>query len=1282
MAGAGMRKALKRLGRAILYTFVGVGVLLVLAAGAARLLLPNLEDYKPQVERFLSRTLNQDIAIAALSAEWDGLSVSFRAEGLRVAVEDHPGSGLRFGEILLTFEPLGVLDGARSFERLELKGPTIEVARLPDGRIRVGDTIIGTPRGLARRLLQGSNLHVTEGTVVWRDALSPADALKIEDVEIDIRSEGENRRFTFTASAPRGLVETLEGAGSYDPRSLAAGQWTGSLDVTVENLNLSRIPAVLQERLPWQSRGFIDTSFRGRWSNGVFTAASADVAASNFVIPYARDKTPLAARRFTSTLSWRRSDEDWRLVFTDPAIRLDSTRVSVSRFDVVRRNGQRIYSARDANVQDLLGVVRRLDIDLPWPELIDRLKPRGNFSQAALILSGPYLDAEGWRFEGDFRGVGWQPQERYPGVQGLNGHVTVDDKRGRLTLNSTRLEVDAARSLRHPVGFTRFEAGVDWYRWGGEWVVDVSNGVLGNDDLSLAGVNIFTRVPADGSTSPFVLGRARIERADIGRAADYLPFKRLTEKQTDWLEGAFVGGRLTEGRVYLNGTLDQFPFADDNGKLRIDGRVRDGELDFHEKWPNLTSLDGDVSIENSRFEARVESGAIMSSPISHARVRSDDFFSRDRELRVRGAIRARADDVIQFLRRGPLRKNPPPEDQRMAASGEGTLNLDITLPFTRLKEETRVEGDYSFQDVDIEVLDGVAFSDLAGQVRFTERSVEGQGLEGQLLGGPVSADVSTVEPGRPMTFAISGSGVADASRLTPFVGPVLVSRLDGRAQWSGRFVGGPGPNRVTVESDLAGVEVALPEPLWIAREDTRALGVTVEMDGDKRGIYLDMEDRLGGELHYERRDAGLVLRRGVLNLGGERALPRQGLAVGVERDFLDADQWIDQIGQLTRASERMGDARGERDALFSHLRQVDIDVDRLRYLNRDLGPVVVDAQSADSKQWRARLNGPRLEGTARIELDTQPASYDLVMNRLYWPALEKGPHATTYKESRVPSEFARVAVTADEFRYGDMSLGRLEFLGEPEQSAWHIRRLSLQQPETTLDATGRWSVDQFGGHRTRLDVSASSSHLGTTMSDLGLADQVASGTAELSATLGWPGEPGDFKLAGLDGELQFKAEEGRFLKLEPGSGRLLGLFNIDTLARRFRLDFADVFKEGLAFDRIDGEAEITSGRLHTDGIFIVGPAALMELSGSTNLAEKSYDMEVTVAPQWGGNLSLAGAIANPAAGAMIFVLQKLFKKQMAKIIHYSYSVTGDWDEPKIEDVETPAPDAVNRLGRN
>ena len=65
------------------------------------------------------------------------------------------------------------------------------------------------------------------------------------------------------------------------------------------------------------------------------------------------------------------------------------------------------------------------------------------------------------------------------------------------------------------------------------------------------------------------------------------------------------------------------------------------------------------------------------------------------------------------------------------------------------------------------------------------------------------------------------------------------------------------------------------------------------------------------------------------------------------------------------------------------------------------------------------------------------------------------------------------------------------------------------------------------------------------------------------------------------------------------------------------------------------------------------------------MEKEDYDMELIIAPDLGGNLTLLSALANPAAGAVVFVMQKLFKKQLAKMVYYKYQVSGSWDNPHV-----------------
>jgi uncharacterized protein YhdP len=72
------------------------------------------------------------------------------------------------------------------------------------------------------------------------------------------------------------------------------------------------------------------------------------------------------------------------------------------------------------------------------------------------------------------------------------------------------------------------------------------------------------------------------------------------------------------------------------------------------------------------------------------------------------------------------------------------------------------------------------------------------------------------------------------------------------------------------------------------------------------------------------------------------------------------------------------------------------------------------------------------------------------------------------------------------------------------------------------------------------------------------------------------------------------------------------------------------------------------------------------VAGRTGLVARDYDQVITVTPELGGSLSVAGAIAGgPVAGAAVLVLQKVFQTQIEQITRAQYTLKGTWDDPEM-----------------
>ncbi|GAG20402.1 unnamed protein product [marine sediment metagenome] len=142
------------------------------------------------------------------------------------------------------------------------------------------------------------------------------------------------------------------------------------------------------------------------------------------------------------------------------------------------------------------------------------------------------------------------------------------------------------------------------------------------------------------------------------------------------------------------------------------------------------------------------------------------------------------------------------------------------------------------------------------------------------------------------------------------------------------------------------------------------------------------------------------------------------------------------------------------------------------------------------------------------------------------------------------------------------------------------------------------------------------------------------------------------------------------------------MFNVDEISRRLSLDFSDIFSKGLAFDQIKGQGDIRNGNLYSDKMFVVAPSSLIEINGRTGLVSQDYDLKVVVAPRLGSQISMLSALANPIAGAMVFLAHKVFSKQLSRMIQYQYEIKGSWDSPDISSLRRePDPETEEGTSR-
>ena len=133
------------------------------------------------------------------------------------------------------------------------------------------------------------------------------------------------------------------------------------------------------------------------------------------------------------------------------------------------------------------------------------------------------------------------------------------------------------------------------------------------------------------------------------------------------------------------------------------------------------------------------------------------------------------------------------------------------------------------------------------------------------------------------------------------------------------------------------------------------------------------------------------------------------------------------------------------------------------------------------------------------------------------------------------------------------------------------------------------------------------------------------------------------------------------------------MLSLQSLPRRFTLDFRDLFLEGFAFDNVTGDVQIDRGVANTKDFRMRSATAAVLMTGRADLKAETQDLDVIIVPEINaGAASLAYAAINPVIGIGTFLAQLFLRSPLTEAGTRELHVTGTWADPKVEQVEHKA----------
>ncbi|MCG6656475.1 DUF3971 domain-containing protein [Halomonas campisalis] len=1252
--------------------------LLALALLVLRLALMQVDSQAPRLESLLAARFNAQVELGHLQAGLYGLDPQLEAGELTIRTAESRGSlplleaehaRLRLDTGASLREGIPVVEDAR------LRGLTLHLYQDERGGWHWPDPAEIPPELRPETEFNFERLDFWVGVLLRQRAW-------VEDLRLVLH--GRERRVELLA--PRVLMTGDARHAHLEGEVHLAGQREASLQAVLEVFpgpgGLSDFSAALQADMRLDTLiDLVEVFTRndplrleeaqgearlwGRWHRGALVDARLDLDVPR--LAFRHDDEIVALEGVEARGQWLRSEAGWdawlqgdagTVDWAEPSELAEAPGPALPRHWHLRHRGDDWWlNTSEFDLASLAAWRDRVPLPEGLTRVIETLAPRGRVEGLGFGLEQGH-----WLARAAVYGVEVSPWGQAPGGGPIDAWVEARDLTGRVrfvgagdaTLNFP--EVFAApMALSHASGEVAWSydgprtfvsgrglrAGWQGAEVEGGFGLAVGGGVAGGLGLDLRFRD------ADALERPLV---------------DWLPVGVLGDALNDWLADG-VAGYVPAGSLQLH--LPLFAAAEPLApKLDLNLAIERGRLAFAPGWPALEAVEGQLRVGVGSLEGEVTYAESHGVEARRGRVTLDD----DR-LRVSGELAADAESLRRYLRALPVDGMRLLDDWRGAGRAEGDLALDMRLGAPEAFQ-LDIDTEVAFERLEQRSL-GLVFQDLSGPLAWRQRGEDG-GLEGrlqaQLLGGPVSADVDTRAGG------IDLSGTAQVARFLALGGAgALDERLSGRLAWRGRLALGDAGNSLALRSDLSGVAIDLPEPLGKSAGAVRPLRVDVDLDGPQLRAELGRDVLL----RWRRHRPGSTVGQGQLWLGRLPAAPSwpqaEGWEVAIEQPRLDPVAWGRALAPLVDEAHL---PTAERAAL----RRLELWVSCLMGPDGCIGSLDARAEAQVGGGWRVALDGSLVAG----HLDYRPRldmPLDIALSRLSLDGF-------LAQEDDSPGELLdEVAVAAPEpvalpgwvtrLPDGRLRIADIERRGRrfgPFTAYWSAGRdrLSIAPLGLTLGQVSArgdlvWEAAGAGSSLTRARLDLDGRDLGTALERLGQPVTIRSGETRVRSQLAWPGAPWQFALARSRGSVDVALRNGRFVNVESPSARLIGLFNVDNLVRRLRLDFSDVTGQGTAFDSVDGGATLYEGVLETRGpVAIEGPATSFTLEGSVDLVRRELDQRLGVTVPVSRNLALAAVIAGaPVVGGALFIADRLFGGAIDRVTRIHYRVRGPWDAPQI-----------------
>jgi uncharacterized protein YhdP len=222
-----------------------------------------------------------------------------------------------------------------------------------------------------------------------------------------------------------------------------------------------------------------------------------------------------------------------------------------------------------------------------------------------------------------------------------------------------------------------------------------------------------------------------------------------------------------------------------------------------------------------------------------------------------------------------------------------------------------------------------------------------------------------------------------------------------------------------------------------------------------------------------------------------------------------------------------------------------------------------------------------------------------------------------------------------------------------------------------VSAGGKWLTTENGLTETQVSFELVSSNIGSMLKKWDLDSTIEDSSGRLNAAVYWQGAPWDVDYTYIDGDIQVGLGKGYLSEISDEQGRILSLFNLQSIIRKLTFDFKDVYKKGFFYDSINGSFQIKDGIISTENVSIAGNVADVKLYGETDIRNEKIEQLAVITPHLTSSFPVLAAWAvEPTTGILVYLLNKIMEPAVEVATRIDYRIHGSFEDVKVDEIKT------------